>query len=817
MGVLRFSVGIRFGLLIVGLLLLAACGGGNDADPPAPSTYSVGGTVSGLNGSLTLANNGGDARTVNANGAFNFATKLAGGVNYNVTITTQPATQTCTVTGATGSVAAANVSAVAINCVTNLVTIGGTVSGLVGTGLVLQNNGGDDISVAANGAFTFATPIDAGTNYSLTVLSAPPAQLCTAGASVGGPSGTAMGNVTNLVVDCQMRTFTVGGTFVANSASFSVVLQLNGANNQRTFGPGPFTLVAGVQSGSPYEVTIWSQTSPSGLACFITNGSGVMGVAAVTNVIVTCPAPPTFDSVPGGTTVQAPARATYSVVVKGTPVPTLQWQVSTDAGATWNDIPGATETTYLTPATTVADDGKRFRVVATNDVSTVNSPAASLAVTAAGPAKAWSTPVRISDELGQAATPQIAASRDGSVVAVWQQFDPNNFRYDIWAARYGVATATGWTAPMILDTETGNAQSPRVVIDTQGNALVVWTQNDGVRNNVWSRRYASGSGWGTAALIESDDVDVDPSSVRLVMDAFNRGLAMWKSREESPSSRHHLRTAAFNGSWLPDTTAITSEYGIESLDMVSNRDGDVRVVFSQFAAGPELVADIVAAGCSIDSGDCVVVKELESDTTGGWDIDVHLANNASGTSFAVWRRYDVATSTFRLRTSRTNSGGVWSNTPEYVDTLSTSVDALPAVAVDSIGNAIVVWAQKVNQPPNERTTIYSSRFSTTSGWGGAVRLESQNRADDIFPSQRPQIAFGASFNAISVWQSGIGLITGGIYSSGAWEIDRDIGNGSSGVSRDPQITFENSGTGIAIFVQETGGSSMPSVFVSRYE
>ena len=41
-------------------------------------------------------------------------------------------------------------------------TIGGTVSGLTGTGLVLADNGGDNLPVTANGAFTFATPVTSG-------------------------------------------------------------------------------------------------------------------------------------------------------------------------------------------------------------------------------------------------------------------------------------------------------------------------------------------------------------------------------------------------------------------------------------------------------------------------------------------------------------------------------------------------------------------------------------------------------------------------------------------------------------------------------
>ena len=53
-------------------------------------SYSVGGTVSGLSGTVVLQDNGGDNLSVSANGSFTFATSLAGGAAYNVTVQDQP-------------------------------------------------------------------------------------------------------------------------------------------------------------------------------------------------------------------------------------------------------------------------------------------------------------------------------------------------------------------------------------------------------------------------------------------------------------------------------------------------------------------------------------------------------------------------------------------------------------------------------------------------------------------------------------------------------------------------------------------------------
>jgi len=161
---------------------LAACGGGGGGigvppPPPPPQTYTIGGAVSGLAGTgLVLQDNGGNDLTVTSSGAFSFSTALAGGTAYSVTVKTQPTSpwQTCVVTNATGTVGSANVANVTVTCTTNTYTVGGTLGGLTGSGLVLQDNAGNDLTIAANGTtFVFSTAIASGAAYAVTVKTQP--------------------------------------------------------------------------------------------------------------------------------------------------------------------------------------------------------------------------------------------------------------------------------------------------------------------------------------------------------------------------------------------------------------------------------------------------------------------------------------------------------------------------------------------------------------------------------------------------------------------------------------------------------------------
>lgn len=80
-------------------------------------------------------------------------------------------------------------------------TVGGTVSNLSSSGLVLQLNGANNLPVTAGGSFVFPTALGSGTNYTVTVLTQPanPAQLCTVSTGTGA---VASANVSSVAVAC---------------------------------------------------------------------------------------------------------------------------------------------------------------------------------------------------------------------------------------------------------------------------------------------------------------------------------------------------------------------------------------------------------------------------------------------------------------------------------------------------------------------------------------------------------------------------------------------------------------------------------------
>jgi 6-phosphogluconolactonase (cycloisomerase 2 family) len=217
-------------MYVVLISLLGGCGGGSS--PPAPSAYTIGGTITGLNGAVTLRNNGGNDLTVSANGAFAFATPLAPGASYAVTVAVQPTSpvQNCVVVAGGGAVGSANVASIAVTCTTSAVFVGGSVSGLSGSGLTLQINGGNLLGVAANGSFGFNASLPPGSPYLIEVATQPgsPTQVCTVDAAAGV---TGSANIANAHITCNsgVSRFVYAANFASASVAAYAVNATSGA------------------------------------------------------------------------------------------------------------------------------------------------------------------------------------------------------------------------------------------------------------------------------------------------------------------------------------------------------------------------------------------------------------------------------------------------------------------------------------------------------------------------------------------------------------------------------------------------------------
>jgi hypothetical protein len=265
--------------LAASLLALAACGGGND-NPP----LNLSGTVSGLTTSgLELTSNGATLEIAAGATSFTFGPIISEGVGYDVTAPLQPAGQACTVTNGSGVATTANISNVVVTCSDRTFTVGGTISGLTASGLVLAN--GDDTLRVPAGASTFTMPtgVAYGSSYAVTVTTQPTGLTCDVTNGTGTIGTTA---VTNIAVKCTDQPLTVSGSISGLENATGLVLA-NGADTYVVPASATsFTLDAPATAGSTYAVRV--QFQPAGVTCSAGNASGTMPTHDVTDVSITC-------------------------------------------------------------------------------------------------------------------------------------------------------------------------------------------------------------------------------------------------------------------------------------------------------------------------------------------------------------------------------------------------------------------------------------------------------------------------------------------------------------------------------------------------
>ena len=271
---------------IAGLALVAAgcnSGGGNGGG----ATYTLGGSVTGLNGSLTLVTDRGDRVSLTASGPFTFAEKYRKGQRYHVTVESDPPNQTCVASSNFGPMPAADFTAVTVVCSDDtppFVSIGGTIQGLSGEIELNWSIYGDSQTFSANGPFTFAEFATTGSLYDVVIETQPDGQVC----SIANGFGTASATVTTIVVSCvdENARFALRGGIAGLTGTGLRIEAGPGNSVEPAPGATTFALPVGLANAATYDVGIAAQ--PTGQTCVMQNASGRVDAADVEYIGVQC-------------------------------------------------------------------------------------------------------------------------------------------------------------------------------------------------------------------------------------------------------------------------------------------------------------------------------------------------------------------------------------------------------------------------------------------------------------------------------------------------------------------------------------------------
>jgi hypothetical protein len=144
--------------------------------------------------------------------------------------------------------------------------------------------------------------------------------------------------------------------------------------------------------------------------------------SATSYAIVNAPdVAPAITTNPTSQSVAAGQPVSFTAAASGFPTPTVQWQVSTDGGATFSPVPGATSDTLSIAGTTLAENGNEYEAVFSNGTSPDATTTAAVLTVNSDVAPAITTnPQSKVVTYGQSATFTAAASGVPSPTVQWQ-------------------------------------------------------------------------------------------------------------------------------------------------------------------------------------------------------------------------------------------------------------------------------------------------------------------------------------------------------------------------------------------------------------
>lgn len=246
-----------------------------------PLPQQIGGTVTGLTGTLNLLNNNGDPIVITQNGAFKFTIPVS---NYNVTVQAQPIGQQCTIANGSGTVNGAPITNVAVTCGPSPIgpyTVSGNATGISTGSITITLNGGDPITLSGNGPFAFTTLVPLGQTYSVAVENSNDVQCAVANAT-----GTMQTNVTDILVACTQLTYTISGTVTNLQGSVTLTNQTNSDTFTVTSPNNTFSFPTKLNPGTGYNVVV--SQNPTNQTCTVNQSTGVAGNSNNVPLVVAC-------------------------------------------------------------------------------------------------------------------------------------------------------------------------------------------------------------------------------------------------------------------------------------------------------------------------------------------------------------------------------------------------------------------------------------------------------------------------------------------------------------------------------------------------
>jgi hypothetical protein len=334
-------------------------------------------------------------------------------------------------------------------------------------------------------------------------------------------------------------------------------------------------------------------------------------------------------------------------------------------------------------------------------------------------------------DFGAMVSPQLAVDAQGKGHIVW--YENEGDLSSLKASHY--TPAVGFSPEEFAENDaTGRVAAPRIAVDPTGNVFALWRYRVSVQS-AWANRYTLGSGWGTA-----QEIDVSSSSIsaaNIAVDASGNALALWL--ESTPAGRQIWSNSYSVGSgWGAPATVGQASSAINTMTFGMNAAGQAVVL--TLASGPN--EDNVYATRATPGGGWSAPVQLDFDPRISGASGQKVVVDAAGNAVAVWFE-DYVDSPDEVWSSRYDTESGWS-AAEKIGTTGAAGSDLD-IAIDKAGNALAVWSRFDSS--TDSGSIMATRYIAGRGWSTAVIID-PNNDNGAFG---PRVAIDGDGNAVVAW------------------------------------------------------------------
>lgn len=338
----------------------------------------------------------------------------------------------------------------------------------------------------------------------------------------------------------------------------------------------------------------------------------------------------------------------------------------------------------------------------------------------------------------------IAADADGDFVVAWQSPDGTGSQdgNGIFAQRYNSSGVAQGGEFRVNPTVKGNQQFPSSAMDADGDFVVVYGEGD-----VFGRRYnaagvAQGSSFRVNSVSKGGGGFFGPD---VAMNASGGFVVAWSgSGVQSNSNKSDIFVRRYNASGAPLGAEIPvtnfASGGSLVVDVAADDDGDFVVTWT--SANEVNARRFNSAG--VPQGSHFLVNTNTANSQGGPSV----ALDADGDFIITWYTYQDESSV-SIGAQRYNSAGVAQGGEFQVNTYTTDTQSWPEVAMDALGNSVIVWHSYGQEAPGT-WGIFAQCYDST---GTAQGSEFHVNTYTTLGQQYPAVAMADTGDFIVNWHS----------------------------------------------------------------